>query len=469
MAKRISKRTVAKVAPTAEIGTTGLKRSGGIILEEFHKKLQGDKALEVYTEMLNNSPTVHGVLFAIDMHMRRVPWRVEPGGESAEDLERAEFIDSCRHDMSSSWEDVLSEILTMIPYGWSYHETVYKYRSGGDPLSPGTFSRFTDGLLGWRKLPIRAQTTRWKWEIDDTGGIAGMWQLPVSGRGPAVFIPIQKALLFRPRAHKNNPEGKSALRAAYKPYYYSTRIMEIEAVGIERDLEGFPVIKIPGKHIAANDTVFDNWKKAGRNLRRNEQECIVLPSDVDPESKIPYYEVQLLSTGSRRQFDLNTTIERYDKRIALTVLADFLFLGQQGVGSHAQTKTRASMFATALDAWNDSIADVFNRHAIPRLLALNGMSLENPPTLCPEPAETPDLAVFSSAVASLAGSGMPVFPDPKVENVIRSYLGLPEMTPEEMEDRERQDEEDDEVEWQVQEQLATQPQSAKPGAPAEPT
>lgn len=435
---------------TAELGVTGLRQYGGYIQEEFLRQLQGDKALQLYSEMLNNSPVVGGVLFLIDMHMRRVPWKVQPGGEDATSLETAAFVESCMHDMSMGWEDTLSEILSLVPFGWSYHETVYKYRQGGDPLRPGTFSRYTDGMIGWRKLPIRAQVTRWKWQIATDGGIEGMWQLPPNGQAKPIFIPIQKALLFRRGIHKNNPEGKSALRTAYRPYHFLSRIEEIEGIGIERDLAGLPVAKIPAEIIKANGEDYQAWQKAIRNVRRNEQDSLIVPSNVDPETKLPYYSVELLSTGSRRQFDLNQTIERYEKRIALSMLADFLFLGQSGVGSHAQTQTRASIFATALDALLDQVCDVFNRHAIPRLLSLNGLSMDNPPYMEHEPTETPDMQVVADAIAKVTAAGMPLFPDPKVENVVRHYLSLPEMNEDEIAERESLDQEQALLDQQMQ-------------------
>ena len=79
-------------------------------------------------------------------------------------------------DMSQTWEDTISEILSFLPFGWSYHEIVYKRRLG-DTEDPTTRSRFNDGKIGVRKLPIRAQETLWEWKFDETGGIRGMIQL----------------------------------------------------------------------------------------------------------------------------------------------------------------------------------------------------------------------------------------------------------------------------------------------------
>lgn len=34
------------------------------------------------------------------------------------------------NDMQDTWSDTISEILSFLTYGWSYHEIVYKVRAG---------------------------------------------------------------------------------------------------------------------------------------------------------------------------------------------------------------------------------------------------------------------------------------------------------------------------------------------------
>jgi hypothetical protein len=47
----------------------------------------------------------------------------------------------------------------------------------------------------------------------------------------------------------------------------------------------------------------------------------------------PGWTLELLSIGnSRRQFDMDKIINRYDKRIAITMLAQFIMLGIDRVG-----------------------------------------------------------------------------------------------------------------------------------------
>lgn len=41
----------------------------------------------------------------------------------------------------------------------------------GNTKNPTTKSKYTDGLIGWKKLPIRAQETLYRWEYDKPKGV----------------------------------------------------------------------------------------------------------------------------------------------------------------------------------------------------------------------------------------------------------------------------------------------------------
>ena len=234
---------VNQVVNNKEIGRIGQRRYGGTLYEEFLHVLIGKKGIEVYCEMSENDDVVGAILFAIEMLVRQCDWNVEPGGDTAKDKEAAEFVDSCMNDMQDTWIDTISEILSFLTYGWSYHEIVYKRRMGNTKDSR-TKSKYNDGLIGWRKLPIRSQESLYQWEYDNEDNLLGMTQMPPPDFG-LFTIPIEKALLFRTKIRKNNPEGRSILRNAYRPWYFKRRIQEIEGIGIERDLAGLPVLYAP--------------------------------------------------------------------------------------------------------------------------------------------------------------------------------------------------------------------------------
>ena len=58
--------------------------------------------------------------------------------------------------------------------------------------------------------------------------LIGMTQQPPPDYG-LLTIPISKAMLFRTESAKDNPEGRSILRNAYRSWYFKRRIQEIEA------------------------------------------------------------------------------------------------------------------------------------------------------------------------------------------------------------------------------------------------
>lgn len=411
-----------------ESGVTGLRRAGGYVQEEFLPQLAGYRAIQVYREMQDNDPVIGAIMYAIDKLVRQVTWRVQSASTKQEDVKNAKFVESCLGDMSHTWEDTISEILSMLVYGWSYHEIVYKKRTG-DSRDSSLKSKYSDGLIGWRKLPIRSQETRQEWRFDDTGGILGMVQ-SAPPYYDLTFIPIEKSLLFRTTTSKNNPEGRSVLRNAYRPWYFKKRIEEIEAIGVERDLAGFPIMYVD-PDIMRDDaptwkqTIFNDYKDVVVNIRRDQQEGLILPTITD-ENGNQLYKLELLSAGGGRQFDTNTIITRYDQRIATTVLADFILLGQQAYGSYALSSDKTNLFSISIRTWLEIIKSVMNEHAIPRLFNVNGMSTESMPQLTYGDIETPPLTEIGTFIQQLAGAGAPLFPDDVLENHLREMARLPE-------------------------------------------
>ena len=412
-----------------ESGSTGLRRSIGYVLEEFLPQLQGYRAIQTYREMRDNDPVVGAILFAVDKLVRQVKWRVQPASASLEDIRAAKFVESCMMDMSTSWEDLISEILSMLTYGFSYHEIVYKRRGGQDAPDSTSRSKYDDGLIGWRKIPIRAQDTRQEWHFDENGGIKAMVQSSPPDFSLRV-IPIEKALLFRTTSDKNNPEGRSILRNAYRPWYYKKRIEEIEAIGIERDLAGFPVMYVDPEIMrtdatATQQAIFGDYKEAIINIRRDQQEGMILPAIYDDKNNL-MYRLELISAGGSRQFDTNTIITRYDQRIATSVLADFILLGQAANGSYALSSDKTNLFALSLRCWLEIIRSAFNEHAILRLFQVNGFDTKNLPTMEFGDIETPPLGELGNYIQVLAGAGVPLFPDDNLENYLRGLASLPE-------------------------------------------
>jgi hypothetical protein len=348
----------------SEYGRTGIKRFTGRIYEEFLTNLRGLAGVKAYREMMDNDDIVGASLNAIERLISQSSWNIEPASDDAADKKSAEFLEQCKGDMEHSWSEFIIEAASCLPYGWSLCEEVYKLRKGQN--SDGRLnSKYNDGAFGWRKFSRRMQSTMYMWDFDESGDIKGMVQNPPPDYAYR-YVPLDKAILFRTKIEGNNPEGRSILRNAYKPYYFKKSLQIIEAIGIERDLVGIPVLKPPENWNIKDPTnkgLLTFAEKLLANIRQDEQAGVFLP---------PGWELSLLNMGSsRRQFDMDKVVNRYDKRIAITMLAQFIMLGMDRVGSFALSSDQNDLFKLAVQSYINRIADTINTFSVPRLFRLN--------------------------------------------------------------------------------------------------
>lgn len=415
------------VANYKQLGTTGLNRYGGYVYEEFMSTLRWPYAAKVYKEMADNDPVVGAILYLAEMLIRKTPWRVEAASDKSVDKDAATFVESCMHDMSASWANTITEVLSMFTYGFSFHEVVYKIRRGPLEKSPKYISKHTDGKIGWQCLPVRSQSTLLEWLFDDySNTVAFIQQAPPNYR--VVTIPMSKGLLFRTRISRGNPEGKSLLRNAYRPWYFKKRIEEIEGIGVERDLAGLPVLKAPEGLDLWDDadprmaTLRTTAETLIKNVRRDSEEGVLLPYGWD---------LSLLSTGSSRQFDTNAIINRYDNRIAITMLSDIVLIGGEKTGSFALADTKKSLLGAALEAQTTNIADTFNTQAIPQLINLNNFDgITDYPKLVAGEIETPDLKELALILRAM---NLDISKDLELMNFVRQVASMPQLDKESFE------------------------------------
>jgi len=423
----------------SELGATGLWRTGGFVIDDILPQLRGRQALTAYRDMAENDPIIGAILFAIERVILQVDWRVDPyhdpTGETPleNDLLSAIFVQECMDDMSHSWHELMIAICSFLTYGWSYFEIVYKQRKGPDQKDPSMRSKHSDNGVGWRKIVMRSQDSLWQWQFDESGGIKAMIQRdPTTGR--LNVIPIEKSLLFRTTSARGNPEGRSILRNSFKSWYYKRRIEEFEAVGVERDLAGLPVGYVPAEWMSANATPaerasYNAMEQIVRGVKRNQTEGIILPMLFDENGK-QLVDFKLLNSGGARQFNTDQIITRYNNQIAMTCLADFIMLGHESVGSFALGASKVDLFMAAVESWIRLIAEVFNSHAIPRLMALNGYDTSRCPTLTYGQVNAVDLNELGGFLSNLTSAQL-LTPDNNLEVYLRELAGMPPFQTEE--------------------------------------
>lgn len=409
-----------RTQPLAEVGSSGLRRFGGQIDEEYDPTLKGRRGAQKYQEMRDGDPDIGAILTALEMVILSVDWMVESAGNTPADEEAAAFLESCLDDMTHSWKDFLSNVATMFPFGWAWFEMVYKLRDGPKPEdSDVASSKFDDGRIGWRKVALRMQASLDRWEFDDRGGIKGMWQRPVTG--PAVFMPIQKCVLFRTRTEGGNPEGRSILRNAYRPYYIKTNVEEIEVMAAERDMTGVPVITLPlGATVDDKDAALEILEK----LKWDDQAGLVLPTMGEGDHQ--RWRFELAASPGAQKIDTDKTIQRETVAIARSVLAQFLTLGAGRVGSYALSRDMRDLFHLTVKGHLDRMEETINRFMVERLFQLNQFpNLTAIPRIVHGRMGQREIGPFVQALMQLGTLGMPFRPDDW--NFIRSEMEMPEL------------------------------------------
>ena len=412
---------VKKAAPSySALGTTGLNRHGGYIYEEFLPELRWPHACKVYQEMSENDPVIGSILYLAEMLIRGTKWSVEPASNSKADIEASEFLESCMNDMDRSWASTISEILSMLTYGFSFHEIVYKVRRGLKNKSAKFNSKYSDGKVGWKDLPIRAQSSLHSWEFDEYDDVTAF----VQAAEPAyniVVIPMSRGLLFRTRVSKDNPEGRSLLRNAYRSWFFKKHFEEIEGIGIERDLAGFPILTAP-----ENINLFSTEDPIMVDLRIKAESIVAsVRRDSDEGLVLPYgWDLKLLTSGSSRQIDIGETISRYDNRIAITMLSDIVLLGNKS-GSFALAEAKQTMLAAALQSQLENIADIINKKAVTDLFEYNSFEgITELPKIVAGQLQTPSLKEVALLMRSM---GLNIAGDLELQNHLRRILGAPEL------------------------------------------
>lgn len=395
--------------PTQEVGETGLVEYRGIVQQEFltNLRISGNAGgYKVFDEMRRNSPVIGALLNAIKQAVLGVDWEWRSEDENDP---RLELLQAAEENMRFTLKEHFTEALTMLAFGFSLFEIVYE-RVGGRML--------------WKKFAFRGQDTVYRWEIDDKkdkGHILGFWQQSVNTYVPQM-IPMEKCLHYRTSTERNNPEGMSILRPAYIPYFYSKNMQAIEAIGIERDLVGLPIITLPST--ASSDPASDDYKEAlqlVRRVRNDEQGGIVLREG---------YDFRLASADSSRLNNPGDVISRHEKRMLMASLAQFLALGMDQVGTFALSADQTDFFNMSVNTFADMVQDTFNKQAVKKLLILNGMDTDGI-YLEHSPAGDVNIDLYTKALQQATGLITWTSDD---EVMLRSVLGLPAKTVEELDE-----------------------------------
>ncbi len=384
-----------------ELGSTGLKRAGGIVLEEFNSKLQGATWIETCDRMLRGDGQVQAVELAICLPIEGLNWWIDPGGSTATDIEIAELLNDNLFDgMSCTFEDVISEAMMGPFLGVSLLEEVWESRNG----------------MTWlRKLAPRHPRTIKEWLFDESGGVQGIKQrLENNPDRSEVEIPIDKLLRFTWRS-QTSPEGRALMRPMYKHWWIKDALYKIANIGFERFWMPTPIGQLPQGYTADDEAAY---KSALEAIRAAQGGGMMMP---------PGYPLPTLLESNLKVPEMMAYINHHDLMISRSGLAQFLNLGSSNVGSWALSDSQVRFFILSLAKMTRWIKSIFQRYLIPQWIGYNYPGYNVYPTMeCTPVMRLVQPGAFAEALHKLSTGKLITTPDQDIEATVREVYELPE-------------------------------------------
>lgn len=307
-----------------------------------------------------------------------------------------EFIEHNLRGMARTMRAVGRECGEMVYNGIALHEPTASVEKSGeyvglftlddiiyiDPLTIDTIRPY-ETEEGGRKLKYWRQK---KSAFVDTSNQLTLRQAQQFSQTGAVRIDSRKVGVSAYAASQSRPMGTSALDAAYTPWKEKNLIQEYLLVGIQKDLAGTPVLRVPvdlfEKAKEANSdaaATLAQLQEHMANLHAGDQTFMILPSDAfnDAGSGALQYDVDFKGiSGTGKNFDLVSIIEQKKKAIYNVLGASHLITGENGGGSLNMLEGQVGIQAHYSNRDNMIVDDMMNKTVIPFILMLNGMNDE---------------------------------------------------------------------------------------------
>jgi hypothetical protein len=380
---------------------------GYITAEEYSIDLQGKYGLQVYDVMRKSDPTVRAALNIVKWPILGAEWSIEPASNDQADQDIAKRANYEFFNRSISFHEVQRENLNFLEMGFAIAEEVWEVAEfKGRPY------------IGLKSLSSRKQRSIMKWQMDD--GKDGVTQILPSGK--YVDIPREKLFVVVNDQEGENYFGFPLLRYAYKPWKIKDGLEIMNAVALENMALGIPFIKKMTQVGNIDEGELQKLRDRLRQQRVNEEAFLEYPDTV---------EVGWTDMKGNTTKDVLPTIEYQDRQILLSVLGQFLLLGQNGSsGSRAVSADHSRLFVKALNAVAKQYQYAFQKDVINRWVDFNYSNLPNGyPKLNFSTISDEDVQETANAVNSLMAVSA-LHPDRDMENRLRKMLNMPPLTDE---------------------------------------
>ncbi len=428
------KREAAK--PKAMQGAQGFTVTGGYIQSnEINTKLQGTMRWKVASDLLTNiSIIAAGVRYSLNL-IARPEWSFEPANDSAEAKEMAEFAQSVLDEVEGTWTAIVRRMALYRWHGFGLHEWQAKERE--------------DGRIGIGKIAVRPCHTVERWDMEETGEIKGVFQKrPLDGK--EIYLPRAKVLYLVDDSLTDNPEGMGWFRHLVEPASRLKRLLEIETMGFERDLNGIPVGRAPISEINAMvGTVPQGWtktftqedansaiagitsfvrmeaKKPGTGVLLDSQPYASQSADGESLTGEKMWDIELLTSEPKGLDSIAKAVERLEYEMSLVMGTDSMLTGRGGEGSRALSEDKSHNLYLLAESTIGDIKEVVGRDLLDPVWAMNGLPDELKPKPKTESINFKDAAHIAQVLKDMATAGAVLAPDDPAIDDLRSLLDLP--------------------------------------------
>ncbi|UAW09362.1 portal protein [Arthrobacter phage Klevey] len=387
--------------------------------QDHNPDLRFPSSIKVYDEMRRTDGQIGSLLRAQTIPILKARWALSGDGVRPEVLEAVRREIGLREPGEARQRrrrhgvvlhEHLRDALLCLPLGFMPFEQVYT-------VAPATPEELASTGLPYiahiRKLAPRMPSTVSQIHVGADGGLAGISQLGLDrdGWGKEIFIPVDKLVFYVLDREGADWSGVSVLRTAYKDYLIKDKLVRVNAMTIERNGMGVPVVGYDGQKVQQATA-----DKLGRSFRAGSSAHVSLPEGAT-------FKLQGVEGAVR---DALPTIQHHNQEMSKSALAMFLDLGHDA-GARSLGDTFVDFFTGSLQFVADSLAETFTEHVIRDFVELNFGPDEPYPVLSPgDLAANKEIQVES--LKGLIEAGV-IVPDEPLETRARADLGLPAADP----------------------------------------
>jgi hypothetical protein len=334
-------------------------------------------------------------------------WYIEPFSDDPEDIEVAEFVEWCLHNMHRTFISFLREALYSLDYGHYAFEKCFE-PAVWRPTRQGSHPR---NVVKWKDFAPRHPLTLLEIDKDTNGRPVGWWHMKNNQRSDRVRLDWEKLLVFTWDEEADDPTGLSAGRSAYLHWYYKQNLYKVDAIQKERHGIGIPEIELPPGFKPSDKTLANEM---GKNLRTNEKAHV---------TKLPGWQVGFVELRGQ-PVDVLKSAVHHNSQIAVNFMAQFLASTE---GSNAKDESHIELFQRAMRYMGDWLRGVINHNAIPELVDFSFKVKGYPQLKVRRLTGSAEARALAVAVRNLAEPGF-LTPTGEAEAFVAEVLDFPAPT-----------------------------------------